>query len=147
MSRLLDSYRSQKVKLTLEMDDRPCRQTFSLLQEVNYRISVYETFQSIYRASKTMAYRDCAEHYRMFDGFVKMILAERCFETTDPDLQARRETAYTSLLSVVSEYRKKYANYRFRNPCDYIDDISGTMNAFLSVWLAHRNTYYNIKGA
>lgn len=146
MSKLLDSYRKKRVSLMLEMDEHPNKQTFALLQEVTYRISIYETFQVIYHASKFMAYKDYAEHYRMFDGFVKMILPERCFSSVDPDTEAKRKTAYNSLWAVVTDYRKKYSSYRFRNPCDYIDDISETMNAFLSVWLAHRNTYFEIIG-
>ncbi len=147
MSRLLDSYLKQKVALTLEMGDRPCRATFCTLQELNYRISVFETFQSIYHAAKTMAYTNMSEHYRLFDGFVHIIMDERRYKSSDPEVESRRQTAYNTMVSVVNTYRKKYSGYVQKNPSDYIDDISETMNTFLSVWLAHRNTYYNIKGA
>ncbi len=144
MSRFLDNCLKQKVTFTLEMGDRPTKATFFHLQEVTYRISVFETFQSLYRAAKTMAYTNPIEHYKMFDSFVTFLVSERRYESQNPDIQSKRATAYNTMLSVVADYRKKYSSYVLKNPCDYIDDISSTMNAFLSVWLAHRNTYIEL---
>lgn len=145
MSKVLESYLKLKVNLTLEMADRPNLFTFQKLQEVHYRISVFETMQMIYRASKMMAYTKPVDHYKMFDGYVRQLISERMCSSSKSDVQAKRETAYKALQSVVADYRKKFASYVFKNGCDYIDDISAAMNSFLSVWLAHRNTYVEIK--
>ncbi len=146
MSRFLDSYRKQRVELTLEMGDHPSRETFLRLQELTYRIGVYETFQTIYSAAKAMAYTNPADHYRMFDGFVSLLMSERIYKSKSPEIEAKRETVFNTMVSFVDGYRKKYSRYVFKYPCNYIDDISETMNTFLSVWLAHRNTYFEIKG-
>lgn len=144
MSMLLDKYLKLKVAFTLDMHERPDKAAFLKLQEVNYRLDVVETIQGIYRAAKTMAYTQASEHYRMFDSYVTLLLSERHYDASNPEIQTKRETAHKAMQSVVNDYRKKFSSYVLKNGCDYIDDISTAMNTFLSAWLAYRNTYTEI---
>lgn len=145
MSKYLDRILKKKVELTLQMGDGPNEDAFLRLQEVTYRIGVFEDLQSLYRAAKMMAYTNPRKHYEMFDSFVTMLLTERVSKLGKPLDDTRCETAYKSLNTVVRDYRQRYADNRFpKTPCDYIDRMSETMNAFLSAWLSFRNTIINL---
>jgi hypothetical protein len=150
MSRFLESLLKKKVALTLDMGERPDKDTYLMLMEVNYRISAFETIQCLYTASKKMAYTDSVGHYKLFDAYVTMLMGERNDSPKDdagypwPEMLAKRDTSYKMLKDVVDNYRQKFRNDAPTNPCDYIDAITSTMNTFLTAWLAHRNTYIKL---
>ena len=71
---LQNNYRSQIAANSLPLEDN------LKMQEVNYRICVLETFESLSKSApittdpKVMGY-----HYQLVDGYVKFVLTERKF--------------------------------------------------------------------
>lgn len=147
MATLLDQYRekqnafrSQIAANSLPLED------LLVLQELNYRICVLETFQSFCKSAPiTMDTKVMGFHFQMVDAYVRFILNERRFgPKADADGQKQRETARASLERVVQDGRKRFTSFSAGTQEQYKNSISGFSNAILPVWMQYRNTYVKI---
>ena len=147
MATLLDQYRerqnifrSQIAENSLPLED------LLLVQELNYRICVLETFQSFCKSAPiTMDTKVMGYHFQMVDAYVRFILTERKFGLkADAEGQKKRETARTSLERVVQDGRKRFTSFSAGTQEQYKKCISNFTNTILPVWMQYRNTYINI---
>ena len=71
---LQNNYRSQIAANSLPLEDN------LKMQEVNYRICVLETFESLSKSAPiTMDTKVMGYHYQLVDAYVKFVLTERKF--------------------------------------------------------------------
>ena len=94
---LQNNYRSQIAANSLPLEDN------LKMQEVNYRICVLETFESLSKSAPiTMDTKVMGYHYQLVDAYVKFVLTERKFgPKTDTEGIKKRETAAASFEKVV----------------------------------------------
>lgn len=147
MATLLEQYRerqnvfrSQIAENSLPLED------LLVMQELNYRICVLETFQSFCKSAPiTMDTKVMGYHFQMVDAYVRFILNERKFGLkADAEGQKRRETARESLERVVQDGRKRFTSFSAGTQEQYKKCISNFSNTILPVWMQYRNTYINI---
>lgn len=117
-----------------------------IMQEVNYRICVLETFSSLCKTAPiTMDTNAMGFHYQIVDAYVRFVLNERKFGLkTDAEGQKKRETAYVSFEKVVQDGRKRFSSFSASNAEQYKASIGNYIMSILSVWLQYRNTYINV---
>ena len=118
-----------------------------VLQELNYRICVLETFQAFSKSAPMgMKGDDLSYHYQLVDAYVKSVLSERQFGAkTDADGKKRREAAHQSLEKVVQAGRKQFSSFSPSKPEQYSQTVGKYINALLPVWMQYRNTYINLQ--
>lgn len=147
MATILEQYREKQnnIRSQIAADSLPPEELL-VMQELNYRICVLETFQSFCKSAplttdtKVMGY-----HFQLVDAYVRFVLNERKFGfKTDTDGQKKRETSYTSFERVVQDGRKRFSSFKVGNQEQYKGAISTYINTILPMWMQYRNTYINI---
>lgn len=147
MATLLDQYREKQNRFRSQIAENSLPlEDLLVLQELNYRICVLETFQSFCKSAPiTMDTKVMGYHFQMVDAYVRFILNERKFGLkADAEGQKRRETAKESLERVVQDGRKRFTSFSAGTQEQYKKSISSFSNAILPVWMQYRNTYVNI---
>lgn len=147
MATLLDQYREKQNEFRSQIAENSLPlENLLVMQELNYRICVLETFQSFCKSAPiTMDTKVMSYHFQMVDAYVRFILNERKFGLkADADGQKRRETARESLERVVQDGRKRFGGFSAGTQEQYKKCISTFCNAILPVWMQYRNTYVNI---
>lgn len=147
MATLLDQYREKQNRFRSQIAENSLPlEDLLVMQELNYRICVLETFQSFCKSAPiTMDTKVMGYHFQMVDAYVRFILNERKFGLkADAEGQKRRETAKESLERVVQDGRKRFTSFSAGTQEQYKKSISSFSNAILPVWMQYRNTYVNI---
>lgn len=147
MATLLDQYREKQNRFRSQIAENSLPlEDLLVMQELNYRICVLETFQSFCKSAPiTMDTKVMGYHFQMVDAYVRFILNERKFGLkADVEGQKRRETAKESLERVVQDGRKRFTSFSAGTQEQYKKSISSFSNAILPVWMQYRNTYVNI---
>lgn len=147
MATLLDQYREKQNRFRSQIAENSLPlEDLLVMQELNYRICVLETFQSFCKSAPiTMDTKVMGYHFQMVDAYVRFILNERKFGLkADAEGQKRRETARESLERVVQDGRKRFTSFSAGTQEQYKKSISSFSNAILPVWMQYRNTYVNI---
>ena len=147
MAKLLDKYQALKCALdTGAQTAKPNLEQIWRSQELLYRISVLETFQMFDRCAPTGTdIKILVTHYQMMDAFIQNLTQERRYGTaTDEKNQKQRETAHSSLLRVIQDYRRRFGSFAPGSDTQYQMDIRNTIIAAISVWIEYRNTYVMI---
>lgn len=147
MATLLDQYRERQNKFRSQIAENSLPlEDLLVMQELNYRICVLETFQSFCKSAPiTMDAKVMSYHFQMVDAYVRFILNERKFGLkADAEGQKRRETARESLERVVQDGRKRFTSFSAGTQEQYKKCISNFSNTILPVWMQYRNTYINI---
>lgn len=147
MATLLDQYREKQNRFRSQIAENSLPlEDLLVMQELNYRICVLETFQSFCKSAPiTMDTKVMGYHFQMVDAYVRFILNERKFGLkADAEGQKRRETARESLERVVQDGRKLFTSFSAGTQEQYKKSISSFSNAILPVWMQYRNTYVNI---
>lgn len=147
MATILEQYREKQNNIRAQIAENSLPpEDLLVMQELNYRICVLETFQSFCKSApvttdtKVMGY-----HFQLVDAYVRFVLGERKFgPKTDSDGQKKRETAYTSFERVVQDGRKRFSSFKAGNQEQYKSAISTFVNTVLPMWMQYRNTYINI---
>lgn len=147
MATILDQYREKQAAIRSKIAANSLLpEELLVMQEVNYRICVLETFQSFCKSApvttdvKVMGY-----HFQMVDAYVRFVLSERRFgPRTDADGQQKRETARSSFERVVQDGRKRFTSFSGGTNEQYKTCISQYVNTILPVWMQYRNTYINL---
>lgn len=116
-------------------------------QELLYRICVLEVFQQFAKSAPFSGeMKSLISHYAIVDAYVENLKRERDIPSPDnPDAQKKRETAFTAMLSVIEDYRRRYASYKATGPEQYGKDIGRTIATVLPAWVQYRNTICEIK--
>ncbi len=137
---LQNNYRSQIAANSLPLEDN------LKMQEVNYRICVLETFESLSKSAPiTVDTKVMGYHYQLVDAYVKFVLTERKFgPKTDDEGIKKRETAYQSFEKVISDGRKRFSSFNASSQDQYKSTIGNYILSVLSVWMQYRNTYINV---
>jgi len=116
-------------------------------QELLYRIEVLESLRQFITAAPVSAdMKVLSPHYKIVDAYIENLKTDRCYPAAPNDeIKKQRETAHTSLCSVIADYRKRYGSYAPQNPEQYSKDIGRTVSTVLPAWIQYRNTINIIK--
>lgn len=111
----LEQYRElQKGLLSPVNDDKPIGpERFFANMELLYRIQVLECFRNL---EQTAPVSDeltvLSAHYTAVDALVSHLLTERRYRPSpDTEVQQARDTARQALVSIVTDYRKRFSAY------------------------------------
>lgn len=118
------------------------------LQEVNYRICVLETFQSMMRVIPvTTDLQVIVKHFQVVYFYMELLLKERKFgPKLDETQRQKRDTALASLENVVRDGKKRFMSFTAPNPDSYKKCIGKYCNAVLPMWMQYRETYIRLQG-
>lgn len=118
-----------------------------ILQELNYRIEVLETFQSFCKTAPATADMGIiGYHHQLACAFVQKIASERQLgEKSNQEGTKRRETAQHSLERVVDDCCKRFAAFRAESEGQYQKALGAFVNTILPVWLQYRTSYVDVK--
>lgn len=147
MATILDQYleKQNTIKSQIAENSLP-PEDLLIMQELNYRICVLETFQSFCKSAPiTMDTKVMGYHFQMVDAYVRFTLNERRFGLkADAEGQKRRETALSSFEHVVQDGRKRFSSFKAGTQEQYKTSISQYIHTILPVWMQYRNTYINL---
>ena len=135
-----EAFRSQVAENSLPPDD------LVLVQELDYRISILETFQTFCKAAPiTTDTKVLVNHYQLVNLCICNLLTERKFGTkTDDNGKKKRETSSLSLDKVVKDNQKRFASFAAQTQNQYKTSITNYINAVLPVWVQYRDTYVKL---
>lgn len=147
MATVLDLYHAKQadIRSQIEADSLP-PESLLIMQELNYRVSVLETFRCLCQAApETTDVRAMGYHFQLVDASMRFAMTERRFgPKTDAEGQKKRETALLSLQRVVENGKKQFSSFNASSQTQYKTTIHQYVNAVLSVWMQYRNTYVSI---
>lgn len=120
-----------------------------LLQELNYRIGIIETFQNFCQtASATSDMNAISYHHQLVLAFIGKIVTERQLgEKPNAETAKRRETASDALSRVVSDCSARFAAFKPETDQQYKKALSAFVNTILPVWVQYRTSFVDIKTA
>lgn len=147
MATVLDQYRERQKQIRSKIaEDSLLPEDLLVMQELNYRICVLETFQSFCKSAPvTTEVKVISYHFQLVDAYVRFVLNERRFgPKTDADGQKKRETALVSFERVVQDGKKRFTSFSATTNEQYKNCISQYVNTILPVWMQYRNTYINL---
>ena len=114
MATILEQYRKRQneIREQIAANSLPLDQML-IMQELNYRICVLETFESLCKSAPvTMDTKSMGFHFQLVDAYVRFTLNERKFgPKTDAEGQKKRETALQSFTQVVQDGRKRFSSF------------------------------------
>ena len=144
MAKLLDKYQAQKC--TIEAGKQNAKlgpEQIWQYQELLYRISVLETFQMFDQsAPKSVDMKSLVLHYQMIDAYIQNLTQERRSGTSaDENTQKQRDTAHSSLLRVIQDYRRRFGSFAPSTGIQYQTDIHNVIISVITVWIEYRNTF------
>lgn len=147
MATVLDQYREKQNQIRSKIAENSLLpEDLLVMQELNYRICVLETFQSFCKSAPvTTEVKVISYHFQLVDAYVRFVLNERRFgPKTDADGQKKRETALVSFEQVVQDGKKRFTSFSATTNEQYKNCISQYVNTILPVWMQYRNTYINL---
>lgn len=118
------------------------------LQEMNYRMCVLETFQSMLRVTPmTTELQVIANHFQIISCYMELLLKERKFgPKLDETQRQKRDTALASLENVVRDGKERFMSFTAPYPDSYKKCIGKYCNAVLPMWMQYRETYIRLQG-
>lgn len=147
MATILEQYRERQnhIRAQLAADSLPSADIL-IMQELNYRICVLETFEGFCKSAPvTLDTKAMGFHFQIVDAYVRFTLNERKFgPRTDADGQKKRETAYQSFEQVAVDGRKRFSSFNATTQDQYKNCINNYIRTILPVWMQYRNTYINL---
>lgn len=149
MATILEQYqqKSEDYRSQIAADSFPPDELLAL-QEMNYRICVLETFQSMLRViPMTTDLRLIANHFQVISCYMELLLKERKFgPKMDETQKQKRDTALASLENVVRDGKKRFMSFTAPNPDSYKKCIANYCNTVLPMWMQYRETYISLQG-
>lgn len=116
------------------------------LQEMNYRICVLETFQTMLRVIPiTTDLQVIVKHFQVASFYMELLLKERKFGPKMDEKQ-KRETALASLETVVRDGKERFMRFTAPSVNSYKQSIQKYCNTVLPMWMQYRETYISLKG-
>ena len=144
---LIDIYKNKQLELQKKIEAKELKlDMLPVLQEVNYRIFVFETIQAMCRtAPVTLDKKALLYHFQLISASLRSLIGERKFgPQPNEDLKQKRETSASSLEKVIVDGLERFKGFDPMEPVEYKNKVSKLINAILSVWIQYRNTYVNI---
>ena len=146
MATILEQYRKRQndIREQIAANSLPLDQML-IMQELNYRICVLETFESLCKSAPvTMDTKAMGFHFQLVDAYVRFTLNERKFgPKADAEGQKKRETALQSFTQVAQDGRKRFSSFSASTQEQYKTCINNYIKTILPVWMQYRNTYIN----
>jgi len=82
---------------------------------------------------------------QMVDSYIRHLSLERQFgKTTDDKVSKQRETALSSLQSVIADYRRRFQSFSLTSDELYGAEIRKVLQNIAVVWSKHRNCYIDL---
>lgn len=147
MATILEQYqkRSGDYRSQIAADSFPPDELMAL-QEMNYRICVLETFQSMMRViPMTTDLQVIANHFQVISCYMELLLKERKFgPKMDETQKQKRDTALASLENVVRDGKKRFMSFTAQTPDSYKKCMGKYCNTVLPMWMQYRETYISL---
>ena len=144
MATILEQYRKRQAEMREQIAENslPLDQIL-VMQELNYRICVLETFEGLCRSAPiTLDTRSMGFHFQLVDAYVRFTLNERRFgPKTDAEGQKKRETALQSFTQVVQDGRKRFSSFNAATQEQYKACINNYIKTILPLWMQYRKTF------
>lgn len=144
---LIDVYKNKQIEFQKKIETKDMKlDMLPVLQELNYRIFVFETIQAFCRTSPiTLDKKALLYHFQLISGSLRSLLGERKFgPQPSEELKLKRETSASSLEKVIFDGLDRFKAFAPNEPIDYKNNVSKLVNSVLNVWIQYRNTYVNI---
>ena len=144
---LLEVYKNKQAELQEKIGAKGLKlDVLPVLQELNYRIFVFETIQAFCRtAPVTLEKKTLSYHFQLISASLRSLIGERKFgPQPDEELKQKRDTASSSLEKVISDGIERFKGFDPMEPIEYKNKVSKLVNAILNVWIQYRNTYVNV---
>lgn len=118
-----------------------------ILQELDYRIGILETFQNFYKTAPISTdMRVIGYHHRLVLSFIAKISVERKLgEKADKETEKRRETAQNTLAQVVEDCSRRFSSFKAESDGQYKETLKKYLNTILPVWFQFRTSYVAIQ--
>ncbi len=149
MATILEQYqqKSEDYRSQIEADSFPLEDLMAL-QEMNYRVCVLETFQSMLQVTPiTTDLRVIIKHFQVVYFYMELLLKERKFgPKVDETQKQKRDTALASLENVVQDGKKRFMSFTAPTPDIYKKCIGKYCDAVLPMWMQYRETYISLQG-
>lgn len=149
MATVLEQYQKKRGDYRSQMaaDSFPLDELMNL-QEMNYRMCVLETFQSMLRVTPiTTDLQVIVKHFQVVYFYMELLLKERKFgPKMDETQRQKRDTALASLENVVRDGKERFMNFTAPYPDSYKKCIGKYCNAVLPMWMQYRETYISLQG-
>lgn len=144
MATILEQYRKRQneIREQIAANSLPLDQML-IMQELNYRICVLETFESLCKSAPvTMDTKAMGFHFQLVDAYVRFTLNERKFgPKTDAEGQKKRETALQSFTQVAQDGRKRFSSFSASTQEQYKTCINNYIKTILPVWILNEKGY------
>lgn len=144
MATVLEEYRKkqEEIQRHIAAKELPVEDVM-VMQELNYRICVIETFQNFSKTAPiTSDAQKISYHYNVLKGYTKLIRTERKFGIV-PDEKAKKrvDTSRELLNKVIEEGHKTFTKFDISKPELYKKSISDYIKTILPVWMQYRDSY------
>lgn len=147
MATILEQYRDQQNTIRTQLGAGSLSPADLLvMQELNYRICVLETFEVFCKSAPiTLDTRTMGAHFQVVDAYVRFTLNERKLgPKTNEEGQKKRETAYKSFEQVAVDGRKRFSSFNATTQDQYRNCINNYIKTILPMWMQYRNTYIKL---
>ena len=144
---VLEKYQARREICELEIGNSCFRQDEIMdIQELDYRISVMSTLQSLLAAVPlTVEMAEIAYHYQVLTGYIDQVAKERRFGPAMDERQVRkRDTALAFLLDVIEDGKKRFKGFVAEDVLSYRKKIALYCQSVLSAWIQYRETYIRL---
>lgn len=149
MATVLEQYqqKSEDYHSQISADSFPLDELMNL-QEMNYRMCVLETFQSMLRVTPiTTDLQVIVKHFQVVYFYMELLLKERKFgPKMDEAQKQKRDTALASLEAVVHDGKERFMSFTAPSVISYKQSIGKYCNAVLPMWMQYRETYISLQG-
>lgn len=147
MASMLTQYHERKsvIKEQVSENSLPLDELLQM-QELDYRIGVLETFQSLSKTAPiSMDAKVLVQHYQVVDVCIRYLLTDHKFgPVTDESGKKKRETAQKALQDMIRDNQKRFTSFKAETQDHYKKCISNCVNTILPMWLQYRDTYITI---
>lgn len=147
MATILEQYQQKRESYHSQIaaDSFPPEELMNL-QEMNYRICVLETFQSMLRVTPiTTDLQVIVKHFQVVYFYMELLLKERRFGPKMNEAQKqKRDTALASLEAVVHDGKERFMSFTAPSVNSYKQSIGKYCNAVLPMWMQYRETYMSL---
>ena len=117
-----------------------------VMQELNYRINVLETFQAFVKTSPLSTdLKVLSHHYSVFDVYLRYLTKDHKIGfATDDNGRKICETAQKAVEDIIYSSQKNFKSFVAQTQDQYKKCISECANTVLPMWLQYRDTYVPI---
>lgn len=141
---LLEQYQARREICEMDIENKRFLQRDLLdLQELDYRISVLSTIQSLLAVIPiSMEIPVIAYHYQVITSYFDQVVKERRFGPGMDEQQIqRRDEALKTLEDAIKQEKERFMSFEALTAISYRKSIGRYYAAVLPLWLRYRQTY------